>query len=696
LCGQACHRDATGVAFFMRIAKGEDSMRFNPFESQLERLARTLTDSFGVSVVCQGENAYTDGRQIVLPSLPDPMEPRLERMIIGFLDHESAHVVWSDFSEVEKFNRKYPGCEAMLNVVEDALIEQLAMQRWPGVRANLDALFSQVKGRVRSALKRASPFRRFCTAVYLKLSHHSDMLGLAQEIVGYEDLLDAFPKVKTTADSAVLSEKLLNRWIRNWRQKNSAPKPQKEQPNTNANNGDQTEADSNSDGDTATGQETGDANPSSGSRDDKPEGEEITSQPAESGNEDISSADSIQSGGDNDDASSDCQQDAGSGASRSDAEPPATLGGQGSGSGAGDQADSSPSVATCDSTHADDDDDDFRFDPAEVAYFSDGASGATLIIEVVTNGIERAVAKVDGDRCYRVFTRKHDRIEVVPSARDVDVQSLLSRGEDEVRRLRRGLANALRSAEKRWWRDEQPRGSLSPKSLHRLCVDRPSLDVFRTRAVVQGKSTAVSIVLDASGSMTPSKMDMARDAVRVILQALSDLRIPSEAFTFTTGDLMGIHEAANQTGIEAGKLKKRFTRLSNLEIGLIKRFEDSVKTAIQRLPSIRGSGLTPLGEAMEIGARRLVVRPENRKIQLVVTDGRPACEGSDNACRTHACQIAKRIASAGIELVGVGILDDSLQHIISDTIVVNRIEDLPARLCKLFGRTLQKGVRRVG
>lgn len=670
-------------------------MRFNPFESQLEKLARTLTDLFGVSVICQGENAYTDGRQIVLPSLPDPMEPKLERMIIGFLDHESAHVVWSDFDEVVKFNRKYPGCEAMLNVVEDALIEQLAMQRWPGVRANLDALFSQVKGRVRSTLKQASPFRRFCTAVYLKLSHHTDMLGLAQEIVGYEDLLDLFPQVRTTADSAVLSEKLLKRWIRNWRKKTSAPRPQKKQPNTVANQGDQTDADSSSETDSAMDQGPDVANPPSGSRNDKPEGEENTSQPAEPGNDDTSSAESSQNPDDNDDASADCQQDAGSGASRSNAEPPATFGGQGSGSDAGDQTDSSPAATTCDSTAADDDD-DFQFDPAEVASFGDGSGGATLIIEVVANGIERAVAKVDSDRCYRVFTQKHDRIEVVPGARDTDVQSLLTRGEDEVRRLRRGLANALRSAEKRWWREEQPRGSLSPKSLHRLCVDRPSLDVFRTRAVVQGKSTAVSIVLDASGSMTPSKMDMARDAVRVILQSLSDLKIPSEAFTFTTGDLMGTLDAANQTGIDAGKLKKRFTRLSNLEIGLIKCFEDSVKTAIQRLPSIRGSGLTPLGEAMEIGARRLIVRPENRKIQLVVTDGRPACEGSDNACHAHACEVAKRIAGAGIELVGVGILDDSLQHIISNTIVVNRIEDLPAQLCKLLGRTLTKGVCHVG
>ena len=46
-------------------------MRLNPLGGQLERLARTLTDRFGVTVVCRGELAYTDGRRTVLPSLPD-------------------------------------------------------------------------------------------------------------------------------------------------------------------------------------------------------------------------------------------------------------------------------------------------------------------------------------------------------------------------------------------------------------------------------------------------------------------------------------------------------------------------------------------------------------------------------------------------------------------------------------------------
>ena len=49
-------------------------MRADPVESQLERLARTLTEQFRIQVVCQGDDARTDGHQISRPSLPGASE----------------------------------------------------------------------------------------------------------------------------------------------------------------------------------------------------------------------------------------------------------------------------------------------------------------------------------------------------------------------------------------------------------------------------------------------------------------------------------------------------------------------------------------------------------------------------------------------------------------------------------------------
>lgn len=648
-------------------------MRTNPFESQLERLARTLTEQFGVAVVCQGDQAFTDGKTIVLPSLPEPLEEDLERMMVGYLDHEMAHVAFSDFRQVKRFNKKHRGFEAMLNVVEDALIEKLAMERWPGVRANLDALFRQVRGRVLNIIHQAGPFRRFCTAVYLKLSHHTEMLGLDAELRGYEDLLDRYPQVATTRDSAKLSEQLLKRWLQRRPKQPTAPTPQSttdEPPSSSPEPGGQVGGESNefappppNPGPDARAESDGDAaDASEDEKDSEDSSNDGDADDAEESNSDGSSGDPGETNADSSPSSDDDSPSLG--------EQPGSP--------------SSP-VST----------EEAELDPAEIAALTEGARGS-LISEAVMESIAKTIAEIDTSEQYRPYTRKHDRIEDVEAASDAAVQELLARNVDSVRRLRRELANALRAAEKRWWHEDQVCGELSPKTLHRLAMDRPSLDIFRRRASVQGKSTAVSIVLDASGSMTTQKMDVARDAMRVLLDALYDLKIPTEAFTFTTGDALDVNKLVNELGVQPQDLAQRFTRFSNLEIGLIKRFEDPVKIAMKRLPKIHGTGLTPLGEAMEIGASRLIVRRESWKIMLVLTDGRAGCEGGGAAAHFHAKRAADRITKAGIELVGVGIQDDSLCEIVTDTIVVNEISELPAQLCKLLSRTLQKGLRHVG
>lgn len=588
-------------------------MRHNPFESQLERLARTLTEQYGVDVVCQGDQAFTDGRTIVLPSLPEPLEGDLERMMVGYLDHETAHVAISDFQQVKRFNRKHAGFEAMLNVVEDALIEKLAMQRWPGVRANLDALFRQVRDRVEQSLPTACPFRRFCTAIYLKLSHHTDLLGLDGELRGYEDLLDQFPQVASTKDSAKLSELLLNRWLQR--------------------NANQSKSGSGTAGRVGNSRSSG-------------TGFEAESAPNQTG-ELAANPGNAPSTGDGSES------------------PPQAKSGGGS------------------------------LSPETIARITGGTTGS-LIAEAVRQAIQQTVNQVDPQRQYRPYTRNPDRIAEIPIAPEPAVQALLARNVDAVRRLRRGLANALRSAEKRWWREEQTRGGLSPRTLYRLAMDADDLRIFRNRASVQGRSMAISIVLDASGSMTVGKMEVARDALRVLLDALHDLKIPTEAFTFTTGDAVDIAKAASSAGVTQQEFFRRYARLANLEIGLIKNFEEPVKAALQRLPSVRGTGLTPLGEALQIGAARLANRRETRRILLAITDGRPGCEGGGSAALIHAQQITKRIQSAGLELIGVGIQDESLCAIVADTIVVDDINQLPARLCRLLGRTLMKGMHHVG
>ena len=212
-------------------------MQSNPFESQLERLARTLTEQFGVQVLCQGDNAWTDGTQIVLPSVPQPISEDLERMMVGYLDHEMAHVAFSDFSVAEVFMKKHPGFEGMLNVVEDALIERRAMDRWPGVRRNLDMMFRQIRGRVAQLIQQRGPFDRFCTAVYLRLSHHDELMGLESELAGCDDLLAQFPQIGDTHEAGELAELILQRWQQHATERQQCRQPSRGEQSTKETNG---------------------------------------------------------------------------------------------------------------------------------------------------------------------------------------------------------------------------------------------------------------------------------------------------------------------------------------------------------------------------------------------------------------------------------------------------------------------------
>ncbi|MCO6438572.1 MAG: VWA domain-containing protein [Phycisphaerae bacterium] len=627
-------------------------MNFNLFESQLERLARTLTDQFGVRVICRGEEAWTDGKQIVLPSLPEPMDEALERMVVGFLDHEMAHVAFSDFGVVKRFSQRHPGYEAMLNVVEDALIERRAMERWPGVRANLDAMFRQIRDRIVRLVGQRAAFGKFCTAVYLKLSHHKDMLSLEDLVAGYDDLFAWFPAIHDTDGAADLAGQLLDRWL-------------KQQPPTEAgapgeSGGDNRETPGTDDGGATPSDRT--ASSESGSESPPPESStEFDRKEETSGETRETSSDDSDPGCDGE-PEDDCSTDDASGASASE-------------SGSAQENDTESTDGS-----------------GELRKVNHGS----WIGEIAAKAIAEHVAQLNTNSEYRVYTKELDRMQPITFAGEREVAELRSRHTDVIRRLRRGLANALRSQEKRWWRDEQERGRLSPKTLHRLCMDRPRVDVFRTRAMVQGRSTAVSILIDSSGSMTRNKMEVARDALRVLLEALAELKVATEALTFTTGRDFDLFKVAQETGQDPTEIRTRYSRFANLEIGLVKQFNEPVKTGLRRLPTISGTGLTPLGEGMQIAARRLIQRPESRRILVVLTDGRAGCEACDDAAVRHAQFVAQQAIKTGIELVGVGITDESLRAIVADTIVVHRIEELPAELCKLLSRTLMKGLRHVG
>ncbi len=96
--------------------------------NELSSIARAVAVDCRVKIV-EGE-PKTDGQVIYLPLSQAAQLP--PRVIHGYLDHEAAHCLFSDFDQVEG------GIEGdVWNMVEDIRIEWMQMNRLPGSRANL-------------------------------------------------------------------------------------------------------------------------------------------------------------------------------------------------------------------------------------------------------------------------------------------------------------------------------------------------------------------------------------------------------------------------------------------------------------------------------------------------------------------------------------------------------------------------------
>ncbi len=111
-------------------------MDTNTYNRSLPLLAAALSEQRNIKVEIGGEKAFTDGKTIHLPSLPLDADESLHSVAAGFLDHESAHVLFSEFNALN--NAQLTPLEKFLaNCVEDVRIEALMADRYPGSARNL-------------------------------------------------------------------------------------------------------------------------------------------------------------------------------------------------------------------------------------------------------------------------------------------------------------------------------------------------------------------------------------------------------------------------------------------------------------------------------------------------------------------------------------------------------------------------------
>lgn len=205
-------------------------------------------------------------------------------------------------------------------------------------------------------------------------------------------------------------------------------------------------------------------------------------------------------------------------------------------------------------------------------------------------------------------------------------------------------------------------GRIHARSLYK--VPTGGDDVFwRKNNPIVTKNSAIFVLGDASGSMRGLPYTALAASYLMLNEATSKLGIPAEYALFSEMEAPDYY-----------LIKKFGERVNNDQI-------------IDRMGHVEYyMGNNPDGEALIWAARRLLSRPEKRKILLVLSDGQPAT-GAIGDAHTHLIKVAAEV-SKRVDLFGIGLMTDSVKAYYKQHVIVND----PLELDKMFLNILRQKI----
>jgi nitric oxide reductase activation protein len=292
---------------------------------------------------------------------------------------------------------------------------------------------------------------------------------------------------------------------------------------------------------------------------------------------------------------------------------------------------------------------------------------------------------------YRVWDNSHDIVHTPRCKSGASHHDLLSAVLPYVSGVRQRLIQSLKAQSINRWLGDQESGAVNPRTLHRL-ITGASARIFRKRVRSQTKSTAASLLIDLSGSMRGRKLELARHSALVFCEALDKLNIPTSVIGFnTTNETKVLEEAMQATNLPEQELLSRY-RFLPLRHTLFKHFHEPWRNVSSRFLRMKNQGVTPLGESLRFTALQLADRPEERKVILCLTDGRPvAGVTNEDLAFTHARKSILQIEKAGIEIVLIGICESCVKNLHSKHVIINSLSELPGSVIRELQKLLLPG-----
>ncbi|KPL67118.1 cobalt chelatase [Erythrobacter sp. SG61-1L] len=277
---------------------------------------------------------------------------------------------------------------------------------------------------------------------------------------------------------------------------------------------------------------------------------------------------------------------------------------------------------------------------------------------------------------YKIYTEEFDEIVSAADLCDEDeltrlrayLDSQLTGLQGVVTKLANRLQRRLMAQQNRSWDFDQEEGLLDAARLARVVISPGQSLSYKVEQDQEFKDTIVTLLIDNSGSMRGRPISIAAISADIMARTLERCGVKVEILGFTTRAWKG--GQSREKWLAEGKAAQP-GRLNDLRHIVYKKADEPMRRARKNLGLMMREGLLKEnidGEALLWAHTRLLARPEDRRILMVISDGAPVDDStlsvnSAGYLEQHLRKVIDWIEKQSpVQLVAIGIGHDVTRY----------------------------------
>ena len=282
----------------------------------------------------------------------------------------------------------------------------------------------------------------------------------------------------------------------------------------------------------------------------------------------------------------------------------------------------------------------------------------------------------DNEAVYRAYTRLYDEEIEAEELCDADELSRLRQQLDQqlqhlqgvISKLANRLQRRLLAQQTRAWEFDLDEGLLDAGRLARVVINPLQALSYKRELDTEFRDTCVTLLIDNSGSMRGRPITVAAMCGDILARTLERCAVKVEVLGFTTRAWKG--GQSREKWVQDGKPRNP-GRLNDLRHIIYKAADSPWRRARKNLGLMLREGLLKEnidGEALLWAYRRLLARPEHRRILMVISDGAPVDDSTlsvnpGNYLEKHLREVIRDIEHRDlVELIAIGIGHDVTRY----------------------------------